>query len=115
MIEVVYSPRFGGFGLSQELVEYMGLDPNGYHDRNVKRDDPKLVAGVKELGEKANTRYSNLKIAVLPDGTDWVVTEYDGYEAVEENHRIWTEDGESWAWDDHSPSNKPADSTAVVP
>jgi len=53
------------------------------------RDDPDLVAVVEELGELANTRFSQLKVVEIPDGTEWEIDEYDGMETVHEKHRSW--------------------------
>ena len=44
---------------------------------------------MKELGNKANGRYSELKIVEIPDGIEWEISEYDGLETVEEKHRNW--------------------------
>lgn len=53
------------------------------------RNDPDLVAVVKELGEKANGAHANLKIVSVPDDVAWHIEEYDGAEHVAENHRKW--------------------------
>ena len=59
-----------------------------WHDR-IPRNDPALVEVVQELGEKANTRFSKLKIVVIPDDVMWQIQEYDGSEWVAEVHRTW--------------------------
>ena len=41
------------------------------------------------LGEKANTRFSDLKIVEIPDGVDYEIDEYDGIESIHEKHRSW--------------------------
>jgi hypothetical protein len=53
------------------------------------RSDPDLVAAVEELGDKANGRYSSLKIIEIPDDVEWFIAEYDGCEHVAEKHRTW--------------------------
>ena len=55
------------------------------------RYNPILIKVVEELGEKANGRYANLKIIEIPfsDEKGWHVSEYDGFEEIEENHRSW--------------------------
>lgn len=59
-----------------------------YHG-DVKRDDPALVEVVKELGEKANGDYSELKVVQIPDDIEWTIEEYDGTEWVSEQHETW--------------------------
>lgn len=54
---------------------------------NIKRDDPILVAVVRELKEEADGRYSNLRIVEIPDDVKWHIEEYDGMESVHEDHR----------------------------
>ena len=58
-------------------------------DLDIKRNDPALVEVVEELGEKANGKYSDLKIVEIPDNVEWHIAEYDGREHVAENHRTW--------------------------
>jgi hypothetical protein len=54
-----------------------------------QRSDPRLVALVEELGKRVNGDFANLEIVEIPDGTDYVIAEYDGFEHVEEVHRSW--------------------------
>jgi hypothetical protein len=58
-----------------------------YHD--IPRDDPILTSLVEEMGSDVNSRYANLIIVEIPDGVKWTVSEYDGWETVEEEHRSW--------------------------
>ena len=58
-----------------------------YHD--IPRDDKDLVAVVKKLGVAANGNYAALKIVSIPDGVEWRISEYDGIETIEEEHRSW--------------------------
>lgn len=48
------------------------------------RDDPVLVEVVEELGDQANTPYSNLKVVEIPDDVaeDYVIDNYDGCETL---------------------------------
>ncbi len=57
--------------------------------RPAKRDNPLLVECVKTLGKKANGSCAELAIVEIPDGVDWFVDEYDGYEHIAESHRTW--------------------------
>lgn len=58
-----------------------------YYD--IARNDPILVQVVEELGEKANSKYSSLKVVEIPDDVEWMIEEYDGTEWVAEKHRTW--------------------------
>lgn len=58
--------------------------------RDIPRDDPDLIKIVKELGEKANGSCASLKIVEIPDNMEWEISEYDGFESVEEKHRSWS-------------------------
>ena len=110
MTKIVYSACFGGFGLSKQAMyryaEIKGLsvvdDEYGFNyiltsegkrlsDDNIRRDDPALVQVVEELGDEANTRFSELRVVDLPAGTKYRIEEYDGYESIE------TEDDIRWS------------------
>lgn len=62
---------------------------NWFIDRDIDRTDTNLVLVVESLGEKANTRYSDLEIVEIPDGIEYVIEEYDGVETIAEKHRKW--------------------------
>jgi len=111
--EIVINTDFGGFGLSDEAVrkyfEYKGWnlvekesrydvsffyrdntdDDNYFDEHKIKRDDEDLVRVVKELGEKANSKYASLKIVRIPEDVEWEIVEYDGREHIAEKHRTW--------------------------
>ena len=93
MTKVVINRCFGGFGLSQEAEELFkeraGITDKHWYFSDISRDDPILVQLVEELGQKVNTRFSDLVIVDIPDDVDWDVAEYDGSEWVAEVHRTW--------------------------
>jgi hypothetical protein len=60
-----------------------------FNNPDVERDDEYLVRLVEEMGSKACTRYSKLRIVEIPDDVKWTIDEYDGMESVEEEHRSW--------------------------
>jgi hypothetical protein len=60
-----------------------------FSDRDLDRDDPVLVQVVRELGEKANSKFSNLKVVEIPADVEWQIEEYDGREWIAEKHRTW--------------------------
>ncbi len=97
----------GVFGLSQaaclRLVElgYDGLIPipeeeqstifsnNFYGVTDIPRDNLLFVQFVREMGMLVNGLHALLKIVEIPCNIGWSIKEYDGYEWVAEDHRIW--------------------------
>lgn len=92
---VVYNICYGGFGISNEAVDWL-LERGSKHVRlytkpifgnkgcwEGTRHDPLLVECVRELGKKANGRCANLAIFKL-DGNQYRIDEYDGNESVEQ-------------------------------
>ena len=57
---------------------------------DMERNDPALVATVRELGEEANDEYARLKVVEIPDDVNWYIEEYDGMETIHEKHRSWS-------------------------
>ena len=53
------------------------------------RVHPDVIECVEALGEKANSRFSDLKIVEIPDDADWEIDEYDGYESVRKVSEVW--------------------------
>jgi hypothetical protein len=90
---IVINTVHGGFGLSdraaQMYKERAGIIGPHWYDRDYARDDPVLVAVVRELGADADTRFAKLKIVEVPYGVEWTIEEYDGVEWVAEKHRKW--------------------------
>ena len=113
---IVINACHGGFGLSHEAeIQYLDricadytLEPrddrfstlkygpnilvqgNHWHSREISRDDPALIAVVRELGEQANGQNAELKIVTIPADVEWQIDEYDGWEWVAEKHRTWS-------------------------
>jgi hypothetical protein len=58
--------------------------------REIKRDHPELVRVVEEMGEAADGACAKLRVVEIPDGTDYIVDEYDGNEHIAETHRTWS-------------------------
>jgi hypothetical protein len=92
-MKVVVNRCWGGFSLSQEACEALGLEWDGYgysHRYNDKdRTDPKLVEVVEKLGDRANGSCAELRVIEIPNGIDWYIDDYDGMETVREKHRSW--------------------------
>ena len=85
-MKVVINRCYGGFGLSEKAMEFLGV---GSEWPDIARNDPKLVECVEKLGEEANGTYAELKVVEIPDDVNWEIGEYDGLEWVEEVHRRW--------------------------
>jgi len=105
-MKIVINTCYGGFGLSdsamKRLIElgYTGLTEvedaeakrygvNYYGVNAIERTDPLLVQVVEELGEKADTRFSSLKVIEIPDDVKYRIEEYDGVEWIAEDCREW--------------------------
>lgn len=90
-MKIVINRCYGGFGLSKEAFnKYKSLvDEAPDYDGNIKRDCPVLIELVEQMGTNANDRFSELKVVEIPDGTDWIIEEYDGLEWISERHRTW--------------------------
>jgi hypothetical protein len=57
--------------------------------RELQRDDPDLVAVVKQMGKEASGLLSRLVIVEIPADVEWEIEEYDGTEWISEAHRTW--------------------------
>ena len=89
-MKVVINKCYGGYKLSKEAYEYLGLDWDGYgYDYDLYRTDPKLVECVETLGDIASGSSSNLKVVEIPDDVEWEIHDYDGIESIHEVHRVW--------------------------
>jgi len=92
-MKVVINKCYGGFSLSPEAIQryadLKGVHANSFHDRDIPRNDTALVRVVEELGKQADGRHASLKVVEIPDGTEWIIDEYDGIERVHERHESW--------------------------
>jgi len=90
MPKIVLNKRFGGYCLSQEAYKKLGLRWDDYgFEYEADRTNPKLVQVVEELGKAANGRGANLKVVQIPDGIEYDLENYDGFETAHEKHRSW--------------------------
>lgn len=95
MIKVAINTINGGWELSKEAYEFLGLEWDdcgcAYENMDSKtRTDPKLIKCIETLGDKVNGWVgSKIKIVEIPDDIDfWIIEDY-GKEHIEEKHRIW--------------------------
>lgn len=110
-MKIVINSCYGGFSISKKAIEYMAEKGNetairaretfnkldekydtSYHVMSSYKDrtNSLLIETVEALGKEANGKYAELKIVEIPDDVDWEITEYDGWETVEEKHRSWS-------------------------
>ena len=94
MQKIVINAQHGGFGLSEEAMQLYKIltgiaTQSILYNHEILRDSPQLVQIVEQLGERANNRYSRLKVVEVPEGVEWHIHEYDGMEHVAEDHRTW--------------------------
>jgi hypothetical protein len=83
MAYVLYNRGYGGFGLSEEAMAlYKTRTDATFKDYN--RSDPCMVQIVRELGQRASERGSNVQIESIPVkfASCYRIREYDGDETV---------------------------------
>ena len=81
-MKIVINECYGGFGFSDEAKKILGKEYK--YEWDVKRDDPKLIALIEEMGnEFVSDKLSCLVVVEVPEeATDYMIREYDGYESV---------------------------------
>lgn len=91
-MKIAINSNFGGFSLSKEAYDYLGLEWDNYgtaYSYNESRNDIKLIECIEQLGKKANGRYADIKIVEIPDNVKYYIEDYDGIDIIHENHRTW--------------------------
>ncbi len=94
--ETIINVCYGGFGLSKEAIKLYLQRTNKceekYHDEyygeyyNDTREDPIMIAILKEIGSKrASGKHAKLAIAHIPIKfkNSFSISEYDGWEGIE--------------------------------
>lgn len=90
-MKVVINGCYGGYSLSDEALAYLGIPGGSRYAYDDDRTNPKLVECVEKLGEAASHGLgSSLYVVEVPDDVEWIITDYDGIEQVEEVHRVWS-------------------------
>lgn len=94
-MKVVINRCYGGFSLSKEAYDYLGLKWDGfgfaYRNEEARRAASELVRCVEELGSSvASGNLAQLKVVEIPDDIEWELEEYDGIEWVSEVHQTWS-------------------------
>ena len=94
-MKVVINKCYGGFHLSQDAkVLLASMAPELVIDGrlsvdSIPRHHPALVKTVETLGGTAGGEYALLKVIEIPDGIEYEVDEYDGWEIVYEVGHVW--------------------------
>jgi len=84
-MKIAVNKCYGGFGLSKEAYDYLGIpwDDFGYvYNNEEKRTDPRLIECIETLGARADGRFASLTIVEVPDGAPYEIENYDGIETV---------------------------------
>jgi len=90
-MKIAANKCYGGFRLSRMAIDlykkYSGVDKVDSY--SVSRNDEILIKVVEELGELASNFCSAIQVIEIPDGIEWEIDEYDGFETIREKHRSW--------------------------
>lgn len=84
-MKIAINKCYGGFGLSKEAYDYLGIPWDGYgyaYNDDEKRTDTRLIECIETLGAMADGRYASLRIVEVPDGVPYEIDCYDGIETV---------------------------------
>lgn len=111
--KVVVNHGYGGYSLSEEAVKRLremgcegaekeavageyysdgsGPKRDGYpvYPDHIPRDAPELVALLEEGEVRVGGPHASPEVVEVPDGVEWVITEYDGAETLREKHRVY--------------------------
>lgn len=86
--KIVINRRYGGFGLSDQALEFLGMSDS--YTGDIPRDNDRLISLIEEKGASwCNGPYADLAIVEIPDEVEWVICEHDGFEHIAEAHRTW--------------------------
>ena len=90
-MKIVINTCYGGFGLSKEALALYNERAGTVitYERDIERNNPILVEIVEQLGEAADGDFAELKVVEIPDDVQWHIDEYDGWETIHEDHRVW--------------------------
>lgn len=81
-MKIVINADFGGFEISEECEQLLGLEPYEYDEEDL-RTDARLIALVEKDADWTSGECATLKVVEIPDEvTDWEISEYDGSESI---------------------------------
>ena len=90
-VKIVINKCYGGFSLSDEAVNDLGLDDSrNYSEGDEWRSERSMIHLIETKGSAyCSGQFAKLKIVEIPDDIEWQIEEYDGIEWVSEVHRTW--------------------------
>ena len=91
--KVIYDKELSSRDEEKTYWEYKGKNiMDRYWDTWTidERTNPLLIKVVEELGDDASGRLAKLEIVEIPDDIEYEISEYDGIESIEEEHRSWS-------------------------
>jgi len=101
-MKVIINRCFGGFGVTEEVYNELGIKWDGYGFLNNEslnivsdnyhqyRQDKRLIDAVEKIGVSlSSSSMAQLEIVEIPDDMDFYIHEYDGTESIHESHRSW--------------------------
>lgn len=94
-MKIAVNKCHGGFGVSRAVMLDLGSahldnDVFGIVSRNkyAWRAHPKLIEAIEKVGvDAASDLYAQIEIVQIPDGVEWEICAYDGFENVREAGR----------------------------
>lgn len=86
-MKIVLNKCYGGYSLSKEACNYLGIERNDYNisfefSDTKNRTNENLVKCVEELGAKASGSCAALEVVEIPDNSFYKIEEYDGFETI---------------------------------
>jgi hypothetical protein len=66
-----------------------GWGKDGAQDEDSSRTDPILIEILEKYEELNTYGCHNPQVVEIPDGIEWVIDEYYGYESLHEKHRVF--------------------------
>jgi hypothetical protein len=90
-MKIIINTCYGGFGLSKKALALFNERAGAVvtYAGHIERNNHILVEIVEQLGEAASDGCSKLKVVEIPDDIQWHIHEYDGWETIHEDHRVW--------------------------
>lgn len=89
-MKVAVNHCYGGFSVTKQVYDELGIEWDGYGYINLERSDPKLIEAIEKVGAKLSSgRCAKIEIVEIPDDVKYFIDEYDGYESIHEEHRSW--------------------------
>lgn len=77
-----YDPKKDSFTDEEPIDISEAFDFNKFDFHQGNRSDSELVQAVEKLGELADGSHAELEVVEIPDGYEYMISEYDGLESV---------------------------------